>query len=282
MKIITRAVFQMTPEGFTLLEQDSFDYIGDIAHAKGGGTAPAPPDPAVQTNAEAAANRYNTVGPGGSTTWNQGDVQIIGYDGKGNPQYGNQWTQETHLDPNEQHQYDARNQIASQLLDSAGKRIPEFADNAFTFDSATPEVAKAQYSKNMALLQPEFAKATNTFEQRMANAGLPVGSEAYNDAMHQHEADQNEAMRSAAADAVTQGNQLSQTERQQNYNELAAALGSSQVQTPSAGAFTPVDVAGAYQQQYQGQLANYNAGQAQQAGDRQAAAGLVGAGVMVF
>jgi hypothetical protein len=282
MKIITRAVFQMTPTGFTLLEEDSFEYQGPVAQSKGGGTPPAPPDPAVQTNAEASANRYNTVGPGGSTSWQQGGVQVIGYDSKGNPQYGNQWTQQTTLDPSEQHQYDARNQIASQLLDSAGNRIPEFADNAFSFDSATPEVAKAQYTKNMALLQPEFDKATNTFEQRMANAGIPLGSEAYNDAFHQHESDQNEAMRSAAADAVTQGNQLSQTERQQNYNELAAALGSSQVQTPAAGAFTPVDVAGAYQQQYQGQLANYNASQANAAGDRQAAAGLVGAGVMVF
>jgi hypothetical protein len=282
MKIITRAVFQMTPEGFTLLEEDSHEYSGHVAQSKGGGTAPAPPDPAVQTNAEAAANRYNTVGPGGSTSWQQGDVQIIGYDAKGNPQYGNQWTQQTTLDPAEQHQYDTRNQIASQLLDSASNRIPEFADNAFSFDSATPEVAKAQYAKNVALLQPEFEKATNSWEQRMANAGLPVGSEAYTDSQKGLMSSQNEALRSAAADAVTQGNQLSQTERQQNYNELAAALGSSQVQTPTAGAFTPTDVAGAYQQQYQGQLANWNAGQAQAAGDRQAAAGLVGAGVMVF
>jgi hypothetical protein len=282
MKIITRAVFQMTADGYELLAEDSFEHTGAIAECKGGGTAPAAPDPAVQTNVEAAANRYNTTGPSGSVNWDQGPVEIIGYDAKGNPQYGNHWTQSTTLNPNEQHQYDARNQIATQLLDSASTRIPEFADHAFSFDSATPEVAKAQYQKTMGLLDPQFKKATDTWEQRMANAGLPVGSEAYNDSQHQLDQDQNDARSNAAWDAITYGNNLSQTERQQNYNELAAALGSNQVNTPTAGAFTPIDAAGAYRQQYEGDLANWNAGQAQQASNTQAAAGLAGAGIMVF
>jgi hypothetical protein len=282
MKIITRAVFQMTAEGFELLEETSFEHTGEIAECKGGGTAPAAPDPAVQTNVEAAANRYNTTGPSGSVNWDQGPVEIIGYDAKGNPQYGNHWTQSTTLNPNEQHQYDARGQIATQLLDSANNRIPEFADHAFSFDSATPEVAKAQYAKNMELLEPEFKKATDSWEQRMANQGLPVGSEAYSDAQHQLDQDQNQARSSAAYDAVTYGNQLSQTERQQNYNELAAALGSNQVNTPTAGAFTPIDAAGAYDKQYQSQLAGFNADQAQRAQNQQSATALGGAAIAAF
>jgi hypothetical protein len=282
MKIITRAVFQMTADGFELLEECSYEYAGEVAQSKGGGTAPAAPDPAVQTNVEAAANRYNTVGPSGSVNWDQGPVEIIGYDAKGNPQYGNHWTQQTTLNPNEQHQYDARNQIATQLLDSASTRIPEFADNAFTYDSATPEVAKAQYVKTMGLLDPQFKKATDSWEQRMANEGLPVGSEAYADSQHQLDQDQNDARSSAAWDAITYGNQLSQQQRTQNYNELAAALGSNQVQVPGAGAFTPIDAAGAYNKQYESQLADFNAGQAQQASNTQAGVGLASAAIIAM
>jgi len=36
MKIITRAVFQMTPDGYELLEEDSHEYNGPVAEAKGG------------------------------------------------------------------------------------------------------------------------------------------------------------------------------------------------------------------------------------------------------
>lgn len=281
MKVITRAVFQMTEGGYVLLEEDAHEYRGAIAHAKGG-SAPAPPDPAVQSNVEAAANRYNTAGPNGTTNWVQGDVGIIGYDSNGNPQYGNKWTQQTTLGDSEQRQYDTRNQIAEQLLGSATSRIPDFADNAFSYDSATPEVAKAQYAKNVELLQPQFEKATNSWEQRMANAGLPVGSEAYEDSQKGLMDSQNSALRQSAFDAVTYGNELSQSQRQQNYNELAAALGNAQVNAPSPGNFTPLDTAGAYQQQYQGQLADWNAQQAQQQGNTQAAAGIGAAALMAF
>lgn len=278
MKIITRAVFQMTPEGYDLLEEVSHDYEGLVARAKGG-SAPAAPDPAISTNAEAAANRTNVTSPFGTSTWSRGDTDIIGYDSSGNPQYGSTWNQDIKLNPSEQTQYDTRNQIAEQLLGSASTRIPEFADNAFSFDSATPEVAKAQYTKNMALLEPEFAKADDRFEQKWANAGIPVGSEAYNDVMRQHEGDQNTARSSAAADAITYGNTLSQQERQQNYNELAAALGSQQLNLPNAGTTpgAPLDVSSAYQNQYNSRLANWNAGQAEQQGTTNA---LVSAGTM--
>lgn len=283
MKIIRRAVFQMTATGFDLIEEDAYEYEGTVELAKGGGgAAPAAPDPATQSNVEAAANRYDTVGPSGSSRWNQGAVEIIGYDSSGNPQYGNRWTQETTLGENEQRQYDLRNSIADQLLTAGNSRIPEFANNSFSFDSATPEVAKAQYTKNMRLLEPEFEKAGESFEQKMANAGIPVGSEAYNDAFSQLNEDQNTARYNAAADAVTYGNQLSQTQRQQNYNELAAALGSSQVNTPMGSSGAPIDVAGAYQNQYESQLANYNADQARDSQNRQAAIGAGTAALAYF
>lgn len=278
MKIITCTVWQMTDAGLELLEEDSFEHEGAISLAKGA-AAPAAPDPAAQSNIEAAANRYNTTGPSGSTTWDQGDVQVIGYDSDGNPQYGNNWTQQTTLNPSEQAQYDKRNQIAEQLLSSATSRV---ADSPFSYDSATPEVAKAQYDKQMRLLQPEFAKSDDQFEQKWANAGIPVGSDAYNDVLRQHEGDQNTTRANVAADAVTQGNQLALTQRNQNYNELAAALGSNQIQMPNAGSFTPIDAAGNYRQQYESQLSDWNASQAEKQGNKQAGVALGAAALSAF
>lgn len=282
MKIITRAVFQMTPAGFELLEQECYEHDGDVARAKGG-SAPAAPDPAISTNAEAAANRVNTVGPGGSSIYQQGDRQIIGYDSNGQPQYGNNYTQVNTLAPSEQRQYDLRNLIGEQLLGSANTQIPGFANDPFSYDSAVPETAKAQYQKNIELLGPQFDRADRSFEQRLANQGLPIGSEAYNEALQAHEGNKNQALTGLAYDTITQGNDLALRERNQRYNELAAALGSSQVQTPGGQAASPIDVSGAYDQQYQGQLADYNARQARQQGNTQALAGLAStAGLLTF
>lgn len=280
MKIITRAVYQMTPAGYELLEEDSHEYIGAMAEAKGG-SAPAP-DPAVQTNAEAAANHYNIVGPNGSTVWQQGERQVIGYDSAGRPQYGNASTQINTLAPSEQRQYDTRNQISEQLLGSASTQIPGFANDPFSFDDQGPASAEAQYQKNIALLQPQFERGDKDFEQKLANQGLPMGSEAYNEALGQHEGNKNKALTGLAYDTITQGNQLALQERNQRYNELAAALGSNQVQTPGGQGGTPIDVSGAYAQANAANLANYNANQAQQQGNQAAIAGLGTAAVIAF
>lgn len=284
-----------------------------------GPKAPEPADPAVQANAEAAANRYNVNGPGGTQTWTTGGRQLIGYDSKGNPQYGVQQTQNITLGDSEQRQYDTRNQIAEQLLDASSDQIPKFINDPYTidrsgfdatpytvdtskfgkgdfnYDQATPEAAKALYDRQSALLQPDFERDDRAFEQRMANSGIPVGSEAYNDALRQHENDQNFALADAARAATTQGSQLALSQRQQNqqeagtlsdltaqqrqvrnaeasqraqmgmserqqrYNEIAAALGSDQLQPVNAfgtgGA--PIDVSGAYASNNAARMAKY-------------------------
>ena len=61
----------------------------------------------------------------------------------------------------------------------------------------------------------DLVKLPRAFEQRMANSGIPVGSEAYNDALSQHEKDKNFALADAARAATTQGAQLALSQRQQ-------------------------------------------------------------------
>ena len=209
-------------------------------------STPPPPDPAIQVNAEAAANRYNINSPFGTQQWTTGGNQVIGQDSNGAPQYGQQYTQNISLNPSEQRQFDTHNTIAEQLLNRASGQIPQTPNDPFKFNEfnynkdgtpdfrggqysnpnfdlngATPDAAKAQYTKIAGLLQPEFKKQDDTFEQRLANQGLPIGSAAYNDALRQHENNKNFALSNAALDATTQGGQMAAN--QYNMNTANAA-----------------------------------------------------------
>lgn len=230
------------------------------------GGGPKTPDPQVQANAESAANRYNINGPSGTQTWTQGPQTIIGYDSKGKPQYGQTSTQNIELGDSEQKQYDTRNQIAESLLGGAKEQVGGFADTPFTFNDQGHTAATAQFERQKALLDPEFKKQDEAFEDRYANQGIPVGSEAYNDALRQHENDKNFALTQAAQQSESTGAQLGLSERQQQYNELAAALGSQQLNGVQAFGTqaAPIDVAGAYQNANNANLAKYNAGAAGQ------------------
>jgi hypothetical protein len=244
MKIITRAVFQMTADGYELLEECSYEYAGEVAESKGGGTAPAAPDPAVQTNVEAAANRYNTVGPSGSVNWDQGPVEIIGYDAKGNPQYGNHWTQQTTLNP-----------ATSSTSTTHAIRSPRSCSTrpALAFQSSQTTLSRTT-ARRLKWRRPSTRKRWNCWirsskrrrirgssgwrTKACPSAPKPIAIRSTSSTRTR-----TTRARTAAWDAITYGNELSQQQRTQNYNELAAALGSNQVQVPGAGAFTPIDAA---------------------------------------
>lgn len=263
-----------------------------------GGSAPVP-DPTVQIAAQKSADQYNVVGPGGSTTWSQGPQARIGTDQNGRAIYGNSSTQTTTLAPNQQKQYDLSNQIADQLLTGANSNIGTFVNTpfsggkAFDYNTATPDAARAAYTQQTDLLQPSFDKSNRQFDDKMANAGIPVGSEAYNDAKRQQDNDQNFALTQAAqtaqgtgANMAFQQNQANNATalqtRQQQYNEIAAALGGSQLQPVGAyagGGGGSVDASGAFNAQNQANLSNYNAGVAGDNATMSAGAGLAGAGL---
>lgn len=89
---------------------------------------------------------------------------------------------------------------------------------------------------------------------------MPVGSEAYNDSLRQHENDKNFALTQAAQQSEQEGTGLALSERQQRYNEIAAALGSDQL--APVGAYgqpgQPVDVGGAYNSYNNAVTSRYN------------------------
>jgi hypothetical protein len=263
-----------------------------------GGSAPVP-DPTVQIAAQKSADQYNVVGPGGSTTWQQGPRTVTGYDQNGHAIYGSQSTQTTKLAPDQQKQYDLQNQIADQLLTGANKNIGGFASTPYTggsnfdYNTATPDAAKAAYQQQVDLLKPQFDNADKAFDTKLANQGIPIGSEAYADAQRQHENDKNFALTQAAQSAQGTGANMAfqQTQannardlqtRQEQYNEISAALGGSQLQPVGAyagGSGGGVDASGAYNAQNNANLANYNAKVAGQNATTSAGAGLAAAGL---
>jgi hypothetical protein len=263
-----------------------------------GGSAPVP-DPTVQIAAQKSADQYNVQGPGGSTKWTQGPETVTGYGQTGKPIFGTQSTQTTTLAPDQQKQFDLSNQIATQLLSGANSNIPQFANTPysgganFDYNTATPDAAKAAYQQQVDLLQPQFDNADKAFDTKLANQGIQLGSDAYNDAMRQHENDKNFALTQAAqsaqgtgANMAFQQNQANNAKalqtRQEQYNEIAAALGGSQIQPVGAyagGGGGSVDASGAFNAQNNAQLANYNAGVASQNATTSAGAGLAAAGL---
>ena len=80
MKVFTKAVWQMTPAGYELLESESHEYEGPVADCKKDSKVPAAPDPNTVADAQtrlnqdtaaynAALNRTNTNTPLGSQSW---------------------------------------------------------------------------------------------------------------------------------------------------------------------------------------------------------------------
>lgn len=81
MRIITRGIIDWATSA--VLEVDSYEYCGPIAHAKDSGSPPQPVDPYAQADAQyglstgtalfnAGLNRTNTENPLGSSTWSAG------------------------------------------------------------------------------------------------------------------------------------------------------------------------------------------------------------------
>lgn len=217
---------------------------------KGGSNrAPPSPDPATQIRAEAEANRYNIVSPFGSQTWSGGQngqpwTQTVAlnpseqaqYDTRnavaeamlgqarssvtgGAPGYTNRGAMPS-MPGNLQNPSDAA--AFNPNMGDAGRFSPngEFNPNmrdpgTFSLNGATPEASRAHYARIAEALTPTFERQTRGFEQRMSNAGLPVGSEAYNEAFGEMLNQQDRTMADAAYESAEMAPQLALAERGQ-------------------------------------------------------------------
>lgn len=196
-----------------------------------------------------------------------------------------QWTQTTTLSPEQQRLYDLTTQAQTTYGEIGNNQLNAVKGTLSQPDTTDYGAARQQaLDAQMARLNPLYGQQEEGLRSRLINQGLSEGSEGWNRAFNQFNQGRNDAYIAADLNAGnTVGQQIAQTTalRSRPLNEVAALLTGQQVQTPqayqpAAAGVAPTDVLGAYNQQYQGQLAAYNAAQQQNAAGMGGLFGLAG------
>jgi hypothetical protein len=269
---------------------------------KGGG-APPPPDYSAAARetasgnldaarAATAANRVNQVTPYGRL-----DYSITGEDPYGNPT----WTATQSLSPDQQQLLDYQNQTSMGLGRLAGQGLGYVEEMLKTpFDtSKLPSTgfnpSQSYQDAYMQRLAPQIQQGQEQLQQRLANQGIQIGSEAYDRAMMNQAQRENDLLLGATTQGFGVGQQARQSALQEQaylrnepLNTLSAVRTGSQVTGPqfvnSAQQATTQgpDLLGAAQMTNNAQMGAYNAQQAGQNSMTSGLMGLAGAGVMAF
>jgi hypothetical protein len=278
---------------------------------KGGGSAPPPPDYKGAANETAAgnlaaarsasaANRVNQYTPYGNlvyaqtptkslnpdayqsalSDWKAGGMQGAEPDPNQymtyNPDAG--WSATTQLSPEQQQLLDIQNQTSIGMGNLQNKGL-SYVENMISqpFDtSKLPQIginAGEDYSAAiMRRLGPQLAMEQKSFDQRMANQGIPVGSEAYQNARRQFDMSQNDRLVAAQTGGIDVGMRANQQAfgqagymRNEPVNTLNAIRSGSQVTNPTFQSVPQQattqgpDILGATQAGYNAQLGAANA-----------------------
>lgn len=191
-----------------------------------GSDAPAPADPTLVANSQTksnlgtasatqAMNNVNQVGPNGTVTYDQTGSYTDPTTGTVVPKY----TQTTSLDPLSQAILTGTKQVGGSLVPTAqkyadiagGSAKPLNFDTAFSGtlnkspDQINQQASDAIYSNSTRYLDPQFTEEQRQLEDKLSRQGIPVGSEAYNNAMTQFQSSKNQAYGSARDTATAGG-----------------------------------------------------------------------------
>ena len=249
----------------------------------GKGSAPSAPDPYQSASAQyqygtqaarynAALNNVNQVGPTGSTSFN-----VTGYDpGTGAPQY----TETQSLSAPEQAILSGQQGLQLGAQSAAGQSLGQaqsaIANNPLPstgqLQDFGSQAQNAAYKAATATMDPYWNQQQEQMDAQLRNSGAHPGDPAYDNAMQAFQANRQSAYGQAENQAFSQGlnaqgqmiSQIGQ-ERQIPLNEYEALSGGTQVQgapqaNPATSQTSAPDIMSAFNNQYQGQLAKYNAG----------------------
>jgi hypothetical protein len=243
-------------------------------------SAPPPPDYAGAAKetaagnldaarANIAANRVNQYTPYGSLEYQQS-----GQDPYGNPM----WSATQSLAPAQQQLLDYQNKASlglGQLTEKGLGYVSNMLENPFdTSQLPTTGFNPSQSYQDayMQRLQPQIEQGREALDVKLANQGIPVGSEAYRRAMLAQSQRENDLLASATTQGFGVGQQARQSALQEQaylrnepLNTLSAVRTGAQVQGPTfvnpaqqantAGA----DILGATQMGYNAQMGAANA-----------------------
>jgi len=259
-------------------------------------SAPPPPDYASAAKetaagnldaarANIAANRVNQYTPYGSL-----EYEVSGEDKFGNPM----WKATQSLAPEQQKLLDYQNKTSVGLGELTGKGLNYVSNMLETpFDTSKLPTTGFNPSQSyqdayMQRLQPQITQGREALDVKLANQGIPVGSEAYNRAMMAQSQRENDLLATATTQGFGIGQQARQSALQEQaylrnepLNTLNAVRSGSQVQGPTfvnpamqANTAGP-DMLGAAQMGYNANLAASNA---QNAANNQMTQGLFSLG----
>lgn len=237
----------------------------------GGSSPPPAPDPVkvaeaqTQSNKEtsqfqAGINRADQYTPQGSTTW-----RIAGYWPDGSPKYES--TQA--YSPGEQNIYDLNNQARANVGQIAVDQSSRIGNMLGTpLDLSNENVSGYLMDLGRKRMDPMFDERWQRQEQDLANKGISMGSDAYGRARTSFDQSRNDAYNQLLLSGRAQGVQEMLAARNQPINETTALMSGSQVSQPSfvgnpQTGVANTDVAGIYNNNYNQQMAAYNAEQSQ-------------------
>jgi len=247
----------------------------------GKSSAPTAPDPYTTAQAQAqfgqqtaefqsGLNDVNQVGPTGSTTFAQN-----GYSANGAPQI----TETQQLSQPEQQLLSGQQQLglggqqlAGQALSTADQTMQDNPmPNSSQLQQYGNTAQQAAYGAATASMDPYWNQSQESMDASLRNSGAQPGSPAYDNAMQSFQDNRSSAYGQAENQAFGQG--LAATgqdvsnisaEQQLPINEYSALMGGTQVAgAPQAQAaqssLSAPDIMSAFQNQFAGQLAGYNA-----------------------
>lgn len=213
---------------------------------------PPPPDPAQTAAAQAKSNKETAVAQYGLNATNQvtpeGTLSYkqIGTWADGTPRFES--TQA--LSPAEQGIYDigteTRRNVGTIGRDQSA-RIGELLGKPVQMGNEATEARLMELGSKR--LDPMFARNRAALENKLANQGVTMGSEAWRTATGQFGEQENDAYNQLLLAGRGQANQELLTERNQPINEITALLSGSQVSQPNwvgtpQTSVAPTDVAG--------------------------------------
>ncbi len=220
---------------------------------KSAGSPPPAPDYKGAAEATAASNRYNQNTPYGNLTWSSSP----GSDG--NPQ----WTSSISLDPRVQSALDQQLDFSTQMGNLGQQQLGQVQAQGQPDLSSVQGVADKAYGAMTSRLDPQWEQREGSFQNQMANQGIPVGSEAYENANREFQQGRNDAYQQAnlgAIQTMPQTYQMATDQYNQPLNRFNAfrtgtQVNSPQFQQPGGGA----NLLGAAQAQGQYGQGLYNA-----------------------
>jgi len=273
----------------------------------GKSSAPAAPNPYTSADAQyqygteaadynASLGQVNQVGPTGSTTYAQTGTSSLGA-----PEY----TSTTQLSQPEQALLSGSQQLSGASQGLAGEEAGNVQNTLGSYQLPTQaqnqafgsQAQQAAYGVETASMNPMWQQQGEQLDSSLRNSGATPGTPAYDNAMQSFDANQASAYGQAENQAFGQGlsaegqqiSDVNSAQQGQINNFLSLATGSpfasgtgAQGNATTGASTSAPDIMSAFNNQYQGQLANYNAGVASSNADIGAGASLGSAALMAL